>query len=938
MSSRIPENSYPTPENPYYHTGKYERGDTLLVSPEGNRYAQTRFVAKLEHKLWWTGSGYRYVKYDWMHISTAELPIGQSPFGEIRAVREYIAAENKYVWAEYWYDSEKSEWKKLRWLWTVDGFPNLPEPGMQVGAAHIVIERDVPMFWDGEKWTRWKHSWFEDDEPERHLPKGLLQFLAPDVELTWINSQEIAVSKAANGTGQVWINGEWVKAKATASAFSSLPSLEWDSQDKTLVEAPLEPDTEYWIYWANTKDPVFGRSTWDFRGKLFLSRTPDYNGYLADSGAGRKARLAGKIQTDSNSPPGFLRELNISLISNQPNFAESLRDFSDFVVEFVDEDTLSLSQLDGAYGQIYVATQLYYLGTSKLFSRNDPFITWNSGTDDKIDLVSGPLAANTTYYLYLPASIDPFNFNTINPDTNRPWQEEDEGSGTYYDPDLDYRLRPFFCTKVPDGGRLSEEWPGYYTRHIGQITTDDNGRLVNALNISFIRQPGLSPTFFDGLAEIYFAPLSETELQVTRKQGTSGIVIVGGTPVQTYEKFAQGVHRVRTSDTVYVYKESDINDPLMAGPTLAERPEQDSYLYLANDRPCWGALANRTFLSMQPPTNGYLSRNWPGTNARWLATLVPDANGRLTGSYFVEGLALGSVTINDHDISLNDTWSSSKIDAELNIIRARLDFNEAFDNQNSAGCLLRLQYVDTITVYLNPLSSSVQVLFPDTTILTLTDGITFDASGGTPGTVHYLYLDTTGALSRSTTPPDTTYEKAHYLGTDKILVGYLAPAPLEGEWSICSFWNEPEKTWFFFPEAETYQEILIPPWEARTFTENGIVPNIVVPPGRATNLTLVSQPCVSTRSKYNDTGDWIDGYGGTKCLTPTDYIEWGIEYETWFYSFAATIAPSLGALSAGAYDITLDLSCVVDTEGVAKNRVGVFFTNLDGIVVVREAS
>ena len=175
-----PTNRVPTAESPYFCDGEYGY-DVLRVSPEGCVYGEMRFVAEVPHKLWWTGSAYKYVVTTNMWMSESELPTDESmPFGRIDKVRTYNAAKNEYVWVEYWWDSETKTWNKLKWLWDIDGFANLPDPGMQVGAAHVVTERHVLHFWDGYNFRRLGHSTLKDDEPDRHLPAGFLTTLQPD--------------------------------------------------------------------------------------------------------------------------------------------------------------------------------------------------------------------------------------------------------------------------------------------------------------------------------------------------------------------------------------------------------------------------------------------------------------------------------------------------------------------------------------------------------------------------------------------------------------------------------------------------------------------------------------------------------------------------------------------------------------------------------------
>ena len=158
----------------------------------------------------------------------------------------------------------------------------------------------------------------------------------------------------------------------------------------------LDPEMEYWIYLANTQSYEYfiealpGDETheatpeWDFRGKLFLSRSADVNGYLSDAGPGKNARLVGRCETDADGE--FLRELNISIISRGVTFPETFRDYSDYRLEFTDYDRLTLKLIDGAYGMIYVAGNLEYLGADYDITLESVAVVWDDDSEAKVSL------------------------------------------------------------------------------------------------------------------------------------------------------------------------------------------------------------------------------------------------------------------------------------------------------------------------------------------------------------------------------------------------------------------------------------------------------------------------------------------------------------------------------------------------------------------------
>ena len=671
-----PTNTAPTPTNPYFSPGVHT-DHPFAVSPEGLAYGQTTRIWRWPHPVWWDGTQYATVEVAGRADSYELLPTGPRPFGQIWQVYTYVKATNSYVWKEYYWDSENEQWFPIKWLWPVDSFNDLPIPGFAVGDAHTVIETDVPVFWNNFQWVREKHSSLNDDEPERHLPEGFLRWVSPDARVFYVSPTEIGIEPVEGGTGQVWVSGEYVAAQKSASVLNALPSLEWNTQTNSIVPAYLEPDTEYWVYLANTLSGEFvipampgddshpATPYWDFKGKLFLSRSSDVNGYLSGSGAGVNARLVGKIQTDTTSPmsggPYFLRELNISIISRTTSFPETYRDYSDYQVRFIDYDTLRLALLDGQYGQIYVGGNLEYLGSDFDIALSAAWIEWDDELTTKVIRRTDPLSPNSLYYIYISANVDMFNYNATNPETNRPWTSDDRDAEGNYQDALDMRLKPFLSPKAPDHGRMSEQWPGYYVRLIGKVTTDANSRFINARDLSAIRQPTLDPTDFNGLAEIDLVMVSVTSFKIAAKKGTSGVVTVGGESVQTYESDSASVHLISNTDSVYAYTEANITSPLSVLNTIKDYPNQSLYVYMANSRPCWGALAGRAFVSTQAPSNGYLSRNWPGNNARWMVTIRPDSSGEFTGSFAPESISTLAVTMDDFAVSLSTTWSSAKL-------------------------------------------------------------------------------------------------------------------------------------------------------------------------------------------------------------------------------------------------------------------------------------
>jgi len=673
----------------------------------------------------------------------------------------------------------------MKMRWDVDSWNDLPIPGIEVGSVHRVIEVDVMIVWTGYYWERLKHSVLDNDEEERHLPPGFLDLLIPDVKVSYVNQYELVLDPIEGGSGAVFVGGDLVIASPDTAVFSDLKALNLVSG--SLVEVDLVADTEYWVYLANTKSTAFNRGDWDYRGKLFLSGTTPVDGYLG-AGIGQNARLAGHIQTTEDGE--FARELDISLISNRASLPEAFREFSDFVLDFIDESTIRLRKIDGTYGQIFVPDSLRYIGFDYDITRTDDWIEWDDDMLDKVIRRESSLSSSTVYYIYVAGMVDAFNFNETNPRTGRPWQESDYEAEDNYVSALDFRIKPFLSPQVPDHGRMSETWPGFYTRHIGQVVTDENGKFINSRGLSTIRQPVLNPTYFDGLAEITFVPQGEGEFRICKIRGTSGIVNVGGEAVQTYDQSnSEQVHKALNTAIVQAYNEAAPTSPLSNLNAVSTYTSQSLYLYLANSRSLWGSYVNKIFFSTTAPAQGYLSANWPGNQARWIATVRINSQGKFTGSYIEDAVRPPVLLLDDAGISPNEAWSSQKINAEFQKVYLQISAQSAFDTQKTQGCAVRLEYYDETTVKLFPQVEGTTIVFPDLTSLEIPEtGVSLDLDGTSAswGTVYYVYLDDAG-LYISETMPDTEYSAMKCLSPDAVLVGYLSTGGMPEEFTGITF-------------------------------------------------------------------------------------------------------------------------------------------------------
>lgn len=478
-----------------------------------------------------------------------------------------------------------------------------------------------------------------------------------DARVEYVSPREIGLTTQTLGlVGAVWVNSELIVADDSVNVFNNCPVLDWNYRISEIVSSYLQPSTEYYIYLANHESPEFNIGAlavydehpstyeWDFRGKLFLSTTPDIDGFFSNFGAGLNARIVGSLKTDSSpyntyndgypTPdcgPFFLQEVDISWIAKKTSYPETYREFSDFSLFYKDQNTLELKLVDGLYGQIFVGGNLHVFNNNQQITINSFRLIWNATNitiDSKlIELDETDILPLTEYFIYVTNDLDIWNFNEINPNTQRPWQEFDSYAQLFYDSEYDLRKSLFLSTKEPEYGVMSQQWPGYCSRYIGSVSTDSYKYFIYNSTISAIRSLQLNPTYFDGLAEITLEYISTSKLMIIRRTGTSGIVMVGGIGVQTYDVNNPLAHTLTTEDPVYIYDETNVIAPLIdSGEKICQQVVNLIYVYLANNRPCWDNIGG-LFCSYTPPTEGYLSSSYPGNTARWLATLGVVARG-----------------------------------------------------------------------------------------------------------------------------------------------------------------------------------------------------------------------------------------------------------------------------------------------------------------------
>lgn len=641
-----------------FSDGNYGR-EVNRVSPEGLLYGDTGWIQEIKHKYWWNGRKWLIIPDVLDQTNDPSLLPAGKPFGEIWRVRRYVRETNEYVWDFYLCDGNDN-WTVMRQYRDVSSKSELPSKGYRIGDWHDVIEQDVPYYWDGENVRRYRLEMFEGSariDNLEELTGDFINGLQPGFELIYISENELSLRPIQNDFDYIRVNGQNIEASKRTSVFTSTPVLGWNAETQSLYWSTLQPDTDYWVYLANRSEG-WDVSVYDYRGRLFCSGTSPVDDKLGDAGLSEHAILVGRIETDSDGR--FRHEMDVSLISRESDLKETFREFSDFDLKWTNQTTLSLVKFYGAYGQIYVPESLYYLGANRQVTNADSRIEMDE--NELLIYTTSALDPGNLYYVYIGGNTDVYNFNDINPATNRPWHDTDEGSEGHYEAAKDRRLRLFLSSKMPEDGRMAQTYYGFWARHVGQVFVDDNGYFRYSNDISSIRAMVLNATDFSGLAEISLQTVSTTQFKIFSKPGTSGVIYVNDSAVRTLALSDPMCHAINNTDSVYRYNEEFISSPLeLTGHNVSYYKQQKLYIYMANGVTHWGLLANKLFACVDAPNGGYLSQSWPGVTARWILTIWLPASGYFAGSYVVSSV-MGSVTgIDDFNLSVNTTYSSQKI-------------------------------------------------------------------------------------------------------------------------------------------------------------------------------------------------------------------------------------------------------------------------------------
>ena len=524
-----------------------------------------------------------------------------------------------------------------------------------------------------------------------------------DARVVWDSPSRIGLESQVTGNvGAIFVQEELIIADSSVDVLNTHPVIDLLSHDSTnLIASCIKPNTEYFIYIANHDRDEFNLPVTlsvgdypevvarDTRGKLFLSTTPDYDGYLGSVAPGISARIVGQVNTDSTSysqgGPFFVREINISWIAKDVSLPETFHEHCDFTLEFIDEETLSLVLVDGLYGQVFVGGELIVIeGTNSTLTRDKIRVVWIGG-NNPVGYTDQAIVGNADYYVYLANNDYSWNFNDINPNTlpggylysvsypsGRPWIVEDDYAVLFYDPDFDLRKSIFLSSKNHEHGYLSEQYPGYLARYIGVISTDDNGLFIYSNDLSAIRSLQLKPSYLNGLAEVSIFQESTATLKLVRKRGTSGVIMVGARPIQTYDSDHPEVHSITTSSTIFIYDEDEDFCLVTSDKSSTYYTGQTLHVYLTNDNDYWGLLySNKLFLTTQSPdSNAYLSKNFPGNTARWIMDIRLSSNSVGTDIITNGRFELGSGITANNWSGTNWSWLSTEYNMNFSAVAA----------------------------------------------------------------------------------------------------------------------------------------------------------------------------------------------------------------------------------------------------------------------------
>jgi hypothetical protein len=601
-----------------------------------------------------------------------------------------------------------------------------------------------------------------------------------DYRLEFVDESNIRLQLVDGEYGQISIAGQLLTFGDNISLSSSTARLSWIGDVLSADYSTIAPSSMYYIYalddanqWNfNAINPNTGipwresdvNSTGnyfaskDLRKRIALSLKAPESGVLSQVWPGYYARHIGYVRTDSNGFFQYSSDLSaIRSLTLNPTYLDGLAEIS---LMDVSDSSFKVIRKRGSSGICVVGSvgvQTYDSDNPlcHTITTNNIVYTYSEGTPLAPLVNTGKILnqyIEKDMHVYLSndrscwASLFATQGRTRNP-----------GTGCL-----------FISTQKPSDAYLSQNFPGNDARWIGTIRLTPGATGAELVtNGDFV-----TSNSWTGLGSAWL--WSEANQNVSHVAGNVIELCQSSMAVQSGQIYRVAVTLSNVSSGSVTPK---------IGGTLGESVNSSQ-----RNIQCITA-SNTNTLRFVP------SSDFVGTIDSVTCGVV--TYGQFSGQYVQDTITKRDLTVDNSTIGSMILWDSTKI---MQVINDSLGLSGAaavFSSERANGLNVRLNYVNSTTIRLIPLSGDTNyIVFPDSTSRMLPVGGVDLTVSGAANTLYYVYL-TSASMYLSTAPPDNLYSRLRTYGTTAILVGYVrmpAPNQMAGFWNVGSVYNNPQQT------------------------------------------------------------------------------------------------------------------------------------------------
>jgi hypothetical protein len=264
------------------------------ISPiTGQLTGSMQVAMQAPHMIWWTGTGWQEIPDAIDQVALPSLLPATAAVNTIFRVPLPVLGTTTVTYNYYRWTG--TAWQLMDEYWTIDGWNEIPESGYRIGDCHQVIERLVPLIFDGYDKVRINHSALYNDQPGQHLPPGFIDNSIQPL-ITGLADTQTAITNITNpDTGDIAV---------LTSSLSNLQNLVGQFSSSTAITY-AEAQT-----WELSKDQLISDATFLEETAADLEITTQLVSYKTAIGGGASPYNNGLIdiiapwinQAESNYP------------------------------------------------------------------------------------------------------------------------------------------------------------------------------------------------------------------------------------------------------------------------------------------------------------------------------------------------------------------------------------------------------------------------------------------------------------------------------------------------------------------------------------------------------------------------------------------------------------------------------------------------------------